>query len=268
MYIRVLCVLIPVAGVIIGCDRRSSDNPAVRINAAASIGYVIEDLAEPIQRDLGVRIEVNAGASGMLAQQIEQGDKPDVFISADPIWMDRLAEQGLIDPASRADLAGNRLMLVGLPDIMSRPNSLEVLSEKCYQPIAVGDPSYVPAGRYAAQALHAHGLMPGEGIQLAEAPNVRAALAYVQSGQCPVGLVYASDAKGASGIGVLLTIDPTDHDPIRYPSAVLREAGNPDGARRVLEWLKGSAARKALRGAGFELTEDRAKPQAALDEGS
>lgn len=250
--IRVLCVLIVIAGFLFGCDGRADTaKKTVRVNAAASIAYVIEGLAETIERDLDISIEVNAGASGTLAQQIEQGDRADLFISADPLWIDRLEQQGLTDPTTRTQLVENRLVVVGLPNTVKQPRTLAELSAKEYQPLAIGDPAYVPAGRYALQALKSHGLERGPGIEFAEAPNVRAALAFVRSGQCPAGLVYASDALGEAGVEVLLTIDPADHDPIRYPVVLLKDAPHREQAMRLLDWFSGDAARSAFRDAGF-----------------
>ncbi len=250
--IRLLCALIVVANCLYACgDRSGAAGKTVRIDAAASIAYVIEGLAEAIERDLGVRIEVNAGASGTLAQQIMQGDKVDLFISADPRWVDRLESQGLIDPATRTHIVNNQLVLVGLTDAVKQPATLEELSAKIYQPLAVGDPAYVPAGRYAMQALKSHGLESGPDLKLAEAPNVRAALAFVKSGQCPVGLVYASDVHREPGIEVLLTIDRTDHDLIQYPAVLLHDAPNREQALRILDWLSGETAGRAFRNAGF-----------------
>jgi molybdate transport system substrate-binding protein len=227
-------------------------NQIVRIDAAASIAHVIEDLAGAIEDDLGVTIAVNAGASGILAQQIARGDQADLFISADSAWMDSLDQQGLIDKTTRADLAGNHLVLVGLKDTSLRPKSLADLSHKKYQPIAVGDPAYVPAGRYAMQAFVLHGIVRHDGLRLAEAPSVRAALNYVLAGQCPVGIIYASDVASADNLDVLLVIDPADHDSIRYPAAVLLDASDVGQALRVLDWLKGDKGRAAFRSAGFD----------------
>lgn len=246
-------MLLGLIWLVLGCsDRTEPAQPEVRINVAASIAHVIEGLADQAQQDLGISIAVNAAASGTLVQQIARGNRADLFISADPRWMKHLVERGLIDEASRVNLAGNRLVLVGLSGKQDRPNDMSALSEKHYQPIAVGDPAYVPVGRYALQVLEAHGLNPGPRLRLAEAPDARAVLAFVLSGQCPVGLVYASDALKVPGVEVLLDISPEDHDPIRYPAAVLTDAPNPKQARRVLRWLGEAKVQQALHDAGFE----------------
>lgn len=257
---RPVALLVGLMGVLWagGCGAENTPgDTVVRIDAAASIAYVIEAQADAIEDDLGVRITVNTAASGALVRQIEQGGRADLFISADPLWMDRLAGLGLVDESTRTDLAYNRLVLVAAEGSGLHPDTLADLADPAYGPIAVGDRLYVPAGRYAVQALLAHGLEPGRGLVVAEAPDARAALAFVLSGQCPVGLVYASDAAGARGVEVLLTVNPADHTPIRYPAAVLRDAPHRDQALRVLAWLKSERARSALRAAGFETTDVR-----------
>lgn len=242
-----------------GCDASNPPGQTeVRIDAAASIAPVIERMAEAIEHELGIRVSVNAGSSGMLAQQVTRGDRVDVFISADTLWMDGLSKQGLIDKATRSDVAGNQLVLIGLAGVGVDVESISIedLTDARHHPIAVGDPAYVPAGRYAMQVLAAHGLDDRNRLRLAEAPNVRAVVAFVMTGQCPVGLVYASDVREVEGIEVLLAIDPADHDPIRYPAAVLKDAPNHDAAVRVLAWLRGEQAKAALTEAGFITAED------------
>ena len=46
-------------------------------------------------------------ASSALAKQIAQGAPADIFVSANIKWMDFLAQQKLIEPASRVNLLGN-----------------------------------------------------------------------------------------------------------------------------------------------------------------
>ncbi len=245
---------------LVGCgDLEDATRPAVvRISAAASIAPTIETLSQKIEEDLNITIEVNAGGSGILAQQISRGDRVDLFISADTLWMDRLEAEGLIETSSRTDLAGNRLVLIGLKQMDQPPAVIGDLADPRYQPIAAGDPAYVPAGRYARQVFQAHGLDSGDGLRLAEAPNVRAAVAYVAAGQCPVGLVYVSDVRADDRIEVLFEVDPQDHDPIRYPAAVLKQAPNPEQAQHVLNWLRGEQARDAFNTAGFMRLESNA----------
>src|SRR5215470_14362911 len=80
--------------------------------AAASLKNALDDVDAQYQRETGRRVVVSYGASPTLAKQIEAAAPADVFISADLDWMDYLAQRRLIKPESRANLLGNRLVLI------------------------------------------------------------------------------------------------------------------------------------------------------------
>jgi len=74
----------------------------------------------------------------------------------------------------------------------------------------------------------------------------------VEQGELDAGFVYATDARVAA-VEVLFDFDPATHPPIEYLAAVLREAGDPAGARRFVDHLQGDAVRRRLAAAGFAL---------------
>ena len=78
--------------------------------AAASLKDALDAAVAAYPGD--AEIAATYASSSTLARQIEQGAPADVFISANPEWMDYLAERGLIRAGTRADLLGNGLVLV------------------------------------------------------------------------------------------------------------------------------------------------------------
>ncbi len=80
---------------------------------------------------------------------------------------------------------------------------------------------------------------------------MRAALAQVQSGAAPVGVVYATDAARANGVRVLLRAGAAEPD-IRYGAGVL--SGGGAQAHAFVHWLLTSeAAHGLLEAHGFAL---------------
>lgn len=203
---------------------------------------VLEALKPLAQEQTGLTLIISTAGSGTLAQQIISGAPADLFISANPQWMDELALRGRLEEGTRIDLAGNRLVLICGDDLENPPASLASLAGFNGH-IAIGQPTSVPAGQYAKQALENLGIWEEVEPDILPTMDVQAALAYVAGGEADLGIVYATDPPTtSSGVRILLTIPPHLHDPIRYPAAVLKDAANPAAARRLLEWLQSDAA--------------------------
>ena len=250
-----LSVLVAVLAPLIainGCsDSANTPPPSVHLSVAASLAHVLEGLVEPAKNELSIRLVINTGASGTLAQQTVHGNPCDIFISANPKWMDHLSEQNLIDNDTQITLAGNRLVLFSLSDkplVLDDPSQLSLNK---YHPIALGDPAYVPVGQYALQAIKAHKIDTDTPAHFAQAPDARAVLTYVLAGQCPVGVAYESDVRQSPGLRILYLFKPTDHEPIRYQAAVTKNPPNRDEALKVLQWLQDNTAQEQLARAGF-----------------
>ena len=99
--------------------------------------------------------------------------------------------------------------------------------------IAVGDPSHVPAGRYARQSLESLGWWNSLQGLLVPALDVRAALKLVEIDEADAGIVYATDAKQSDKVRVVAAFPSETHDPIRYPVAVCK-----DGSQVAIEYLR------------------------------
>ena len=222
----------------------------VLVFAAASLEGTLAPLVADWAEDTGTDARVVSGGSGALAKQIEAGAPAAIFVSAAPEWMDHLQDAGRIDPASRADLLSNRLALVAhdpLPPVKIGPD-LDLAALLGDGRLAVGLVGSVPAGTYAKDALDSLGLWDGVSAHLAETDNVRAALALVESGAAPLGIVYATDAAG-SGVTTLGLFPEGSHPPILYPAALVQ--GAPAEAADLLAFLEGPEARAAFDAAGF-----------------
>ncbi|HJR10723.1 MAG TPA: molybdate ABC transporter substrate-binding protein, partial [Rhodanobacteraceae bacterium] len=138
-------------------------------------------------------------ASSALARQIENGAPADIFISADERWMDDAAKRDAIVPATRSDLLGNALVLVAPSGSRARVDLahgtrplLDALGRDGRLAIAL--PDSVPAGIYAKQSLLHLGMWHALEPRMAMSRDVRAALNMVALRQCPLGIVYQSDA--------------------------------------------------------------------------
>src|SRR5689334_9338398 len=86
------------------------------IFAAASLKNALDEVNAQWQKETGKKAVISYAASSALAKQIEQGAPAQVFISADLDWMDYLAGKSLIKADTRANLLGNRIVLIAAKD--------------------------------------------------------------------------------------------------------------------------------------------------------
>ena len=174
---------------------------------------------------------ISFAASSALARQVEAGAPADLFISADEPWMDELATKGLIVPETRKSFLANALVLVAPADSRLRISigkGFPLAKALGDGRLAMADPDAVPAGKYGKAALQALGVWPSVEAKVASAENVRAALALVERGAAPLGIVYATDAKASKLVRVVGTFPASSHPPITYPLARLKTATNRD----------------------------------------
>jgi len=147
-------------------------------------------------------------------------------------------------------LAGNQLVLVGnaeAPKLDLR--SLGALAPD--QRLVIGDPDFVPAGRYAQELLSELGLWQRLGRRLVYAGDVTRALAYVRRGEADLALVYATDAIGQQGVRVL---DRADWPSAPRPNVVaaLTPLGSAQpSASAFLDYVRSDAAASTFGRFGF-----------------
>jgi len=223
--------------------------------AAASLKNALDQVAEDYEAKTGHKVTVSYAGSSALAKQIEQGAPADIFISADLDWMDYLAGKSLIRNETRRNLLGNALVLVAPADstlaIKIAPG-FDLAKALGDGKLAVADPAAVPAGKYAKASLEKLGVWDSVKDKLAQAENVRAALAFIAQGEAPLGIVYQTDAAAEPKVKIVDSFPADSHPPIVYPVAQTASSTNPD-ASAFLDYLGSEDARKVFEGQGFEV---------------
>ena len=225
----------------------------VTLFAAASLTNALDEVLAAYSRQSGVKARTNYAASSALARQVEQGAPADIFLSADEPWMDYLAERKLIEPATRTSRLSNRLVL-----IVPSANPVNVVIAPGFDlagllgagRLSSGDPSNVPVGRYAQQALTKLGVWGIAEPRLARADNVRAAMVLVERGEAPLGIVYATDAAVSRQVRVAGTFPADSHPPVSYPFAIVAKRDRPE-VRALFTHLLGGEAAAVFRKHGF-----------------
>jgi molybdate transport system substrate-binding protein len=227
--------------------------PTITVFAAASLKNALDDINTIFTERTKIKVTTSYAASSALAKQIEQGAPADVFISADLEWMDYAAQKKLIQPATRFNLLGNRLVLIAPKDSPQGDVTIgpgfDLARLAGDGRIATGDVQAVPVGKYAKAALEKLGAWQAAAPKFAMAENVRAALVLVARGEAPLGIVYETDAKVEPGVKVIGKFPADSHPAVIYPAA--QTATAKAETKRYLDFLRGATGQVAFQHYGF-----------------
>lgn len=209
---------------------RAENNPPL-VLAAASLQESLGAAADAWAAQGHKRPVLSFASSSALARQIGAGAKADLFISADTDWMDDVEQRGLVRRNSRTALLKNRIVLIApatsrATAVMRKGFPLARLLADGR--LAMADPDAVPAGKYGKAALSSLGIWASVEPKVARAENVRAALALVERGVAPFGIVYETDARASGRVRIVGFFPSASHPPIIYSLARLKTSESPD----------------------------------------
>jgi len=220
------------------------------VSAAASLTNAFGEMKAPFEKaHPGTTLVFNFAASGPLLQQMQQGAPVDVFASADQETMDKAG--ALIDAATRANFAGNALVLIVPTEGGPALSDPKELTGDEFKLIAIGNPDSVPVGRYTKGALSAAGLFDPLTPKFVLAESVRQALDYVARGEVQAGFVYATDAAVRTD-KVKVAAEVAGHKPISYPIALLADSKSKDAGQAFIDFVKGEEGQAILAKFGFK----------------
>jgi molybdate transport system substrate-binding protein len=224
----------------------------ILVSAAFSLKEALEEISALYERQTGIVVRRNFGASGLLQKQIETGAPADVFASAGEKQMDALQSQGLIVTETRRDFAGNTLVMIVPSQSKITIKSFLDLARREVERVAIGNPKTVPAGQYAEEALKNLKLLESVRPRFILAENVRQVLDYVTRGEADAGMVYASDLAGMeSKVAIAARAPERSHSPIQYPIAVVKQSEKKQNAQRFIDMVLSGAGQAVLKKYGF-----------------
>jgi molybdate transport system substrate-binding protein len=250
-------LLVVTVTLLLGVPSALAQGRDVLVFAAASLKNALDEITAQYQRETGKRAVISYGASSALARQIEAAAPADLFISADLDWMDYLAKRNLIKAETRANLLGNRLVLIAPKASQARPAAsigpdFPLAEQLGSGRLAMADTKAVPAGKYGRAALELLGIWASVEGRLAQTENVRAALTLVSRGEAPLGIVYQTDAAADQNVKIVGMFPENTHPPIVYPAALVASSSHPDAAGYVA-YLRSAAARPLFEKQGFTI---------------
>jgi molybdate transport system substrate-binding protein len=228
-----------------GCGGSSGGKPDLNVSAAASLKSAFSAYASTFP---AANVRLAFAGSDVLAAQIRQGARADVYAAANAALPEALYAQRLVERP--VPFARNRLVLAvpagsaarGLRDL-ERPG----------RRLAIGSPT-VPVGSYTLKVLAR--LDPSERSLVvanvrSREPDVTGIVGKLTQGAVDGGFVYVTDVRATRGALRAIELPATVAPSVVYEAAVVRGGKHTSQARSFIDGLRNGRGAAELRAAGF-----------------
>jgi molybdate transport system substrate-binding protein len=229
---------------------------SVNVMADSSLSVAVTAIARAYARDRGVAVNASYMTSKEQQVQIAEGEAVDILITPMDKWIEDLKTQGLVDIYSETPVARGQLALAG-PEaspltftiIEGVPVAQLIWQMQGEPEFLVGHPETLAEAAFSKEALR----------NLGAAADLEPYTVYIKQrdqmyrmvvNRGAYGVFLYSSVLSRPGIKVIGMIPSTAHQPIQYYAVVI--AGeNMDEARKFIDYLKSSEARRIFSESGY-----------------
>jgi ABC-type molybdate transport system substrate-binding protein len=236
----------------------------VRVVTSGGLTEAYKVLAPQFERETKIRVISEFGASlgatpTAIPNRLNRGEPIDVIILAAP-GLDELIKQGKVEPGSRVDLVRSKIAMAvrtgtSGPDI----STVDALTRTLRQTKSIGV-SDSASGVYLRTDLFPRLGIAAQRVKVIDArERVGDALA---RGDVDVGFQQVSELRPVPGITIVAELPPGAQQITIFAAAIVKGAKNPDGARRLIQFLASPAAAPVIEQTGLEPINRSALPGA------
>lgn len=228
---------------IAGCG---SGKTTLTVSAAASLTKAFNAYGRTVH---GATVRFSFGGSDLLAAQIRQGARPDVYAAANPTLPAALHAAGLVQRPTA--FASNRLV-IAVPVSSRRITGLGDLAKPGLK-LVIGSAS-VPVGAYTRTVLGHLSRSQARAITAnvrSTEPDVTGIVGKLTQGAADAGFLYVTDVEAGHGALRAIALPAAVAPPVVYDVAVVSGSGHATQAAAFIAGLLRGAGRRALQAAGF-----------------
>lgn len=235
-------VSLPLAGSL------SANEPRVlRVISAIALADLIRSVGSVFEkRHPGLKVEVEAMASDIVAARLNRRPIVDVVIASDEQAFSKFVLGGFVDRFRIAPVAGNSMVIVSQQKLESHAQ----LFEERFKKIMLPDPSLTASGRYAREAMVIANLYNELQPKLVLGRDSREPLDFLSAGEVEAAVIYKSDLATKKGRGLQTLPLPGS---VTHLIAPTRRSANPSLANEFVEYCRGDSVRFAMRQLNFEV---------------
>ncbi len=211
----------------------------INVAAAADMEPVFAVIGPIFEQRTGAHLKISYASSAGLSQQIQQGSPADIFFSADIYFAQQLAAANLTTARLPEPYAHGVLGLYERNDGPFKPLSIDLLSRKDIQSVAVANPDKAPYGRAAIAVLKQMKFWDNVAPHLVQAESVAQAAQFALSGNAQLALISQTLAISPKykSEGTFVLFPFSQYPAITQTAVILKAGKNQDGAHRLLDFM-------------------------------
>lgn len=232
-----------------GCGAQGGSQPRQRtltVLAAASLTESFDELGKRFTAEHpDVHVQFDYQGSSTLAEQIKQGRRADVFVSADPKNMDKVVTAGGV--AGKPETLATNVLTIAVPP--GNPAGI-----KSFRDLAAPGRTVVVCAPQVPCGSATREVEQSSGVRLhpvSEENDVKSVLRKVTAGEADAGLVYVTDAKSAGPKAQAVDFPEAQQAVNAYPIATLKDAPEPQLAAEFEAFVRGPVGHEVLSQHGF-----------------
>lgn len=233
-----------------------SSPATLTVSAASSLTAALTEIGKLFEAQTGNTVLFNFGASGSLAQQIEQGAPVDLFASANVGFVDELQKKGLVLPDTVQNYARGQIVLWTRADSPVKLERIEDLAQAAIGKVAIANPDRAPYGLAAREALKAAGVWEAVQPKIVIAETIQQTHQYAETGNvdAAIGALSLSVPAAAGGKPGRYAVIPQElYTPLDQALAVIKATKNEAAARAFAAFITGPQGREVLQKYGFSV---------------
>ncbi len=215
---------------------------SLTIGAASSLSNVMKELKMEFEKqNPKIKLKMTFAATGTIRMQISNGAPIDIFASANSNFGGNGNYAKILDEKSIKLICMNALVFVA-------GKNISLLKVKR---LGIGNPAYVPAGKYAKKLLKSEKLWNKIKDRIIQGNNVRQVLSWLEQGAVDGGFVYATDAAMSSKLKIIKKYTVISGKKLIYPVAMTKACSDKVAAAKFISFLNSDKAKKIFNKYGF-----------------
>lgn len=242
-------------GILFFTSCQKSEEAKLNIAVAANMQFAMKEILKEFKGQTGIKCQMMTSSSGKLTAQIKEGAPYHIFVSANMKYPQDLFDDGFTTSKPEIYAFGRLVLWSNIDGVIV---SLDSLSNKSINHIALANPKMAPYGVAAKEVLESLGLYEKLEGKLVFGESVAQCNQFILSKSAEMGFTAKSVvlSQNAKDQGQWIDVDASIYSPIEQGAVIVRQGEMQAEAKEFYEFLFSERAALILQEFGYQIGEN------------